>query len=165
MWFPFFRIKTSNANEDSPIGRGWIYKAWGLQSVKQLRKRLSDKFQIPEVKEQENESKDFLYCFLEKFSHWWQIQLSLQLPLEPDTLWDTTPILKKLKEIAINYDYDHFGGDHKCFLKNANTPKEYTLKEDGPDQTYNNTDDNPEIINEWLRRGGNKLVIEDKDDK
>ena len=167
MWFPFFRIKTSRASEDSSIDRGWIYKAWGLQSVKQLRKRLFNKFQIPEVKEGESESKDFLYCFLEKFSHWWQIQLSLQLPVEPGgTLWDTNPILKKLKDIALNYDYDHFGGDHKCFLKNANTPKKYMLGS-LPDVTYNDsTDNNPEIINNWLTQQNKyKLVIEDHEDK
>ena len=162
MWFPFFRIKTSKASQDSSIGRGWIYKAWGLQSVKQLRKRLFNKFQIPEVKEEESESKDFLYCFLEKFSHWWQIQLSLQLPVEPGTLWDTNPILKKLKHIALNYDYDHFGGDHKCFLKNANTPKKYIL-ESNPYQIYNNPDDDADKINGRLR-GFNNLVIEDNED-
>ena len=160
MWFPFFRIKTKNPNETSPTGRGWIYKAWGLQSVTQLRQRLYKNFNIPLQESGKELTSDFLYCFLEKFSHWWQIQLSLQLPIDSNTLWDISPILQKLKNIVLTYDYDHFRNDQDCFIKRE-VPLiliKYNLQSE-PIHNYekqpkaNGSDKIPETINNWLRGG------------
>ena len=184
MWFPFFRIKTSIPGQPKSIAtqeRGWIYKAWGLQSVKDLRTRLYDRFKIPLPEGQELTS-DFLYCFLEKFSHWWQIQLSLQLPLKKgETLWDTSSILQEFKNIVETYDYDHFGGDKNCFKKRESKIEGlYSLSSDGPcyshegaitkvndDNTTITIDNTPDYINMWLRGGPggqNSLCVEDADD-
>jgi len=185
MWFPFFRIKTSIPGQDRSISkqeRGWIYKAWGLQSVSQLRQRLENTFEI--LRPTGPETGDFLYCFLEKFSHWWQIQLSLQLPITQEkTLWDTSDILKKFKEIVLKYDYDHFGGDKNCFIprKTQSINKKYTL-DSSPCHTFQKSiievsadtiiiDNTPEHINKWLRSGTEynqhsqyNLCIEDNED-
>ena len=186
MWFPFFRVKTSIPGQSKSISkmpRGWIYKAWGLQSVSQLRKRLVERFPDKIQAVEGNESSDFLFCFFEKFSHWWQIQLSLKLPIKDGTLWETIPILKNLKGIVENYDYDHFGGDRNCFLpiKTAQL-QTYKLKSEPIDiyqefQTTLDTDqgkittsNTPEVINEWLRGGtlnhdkSNALCVEDDED-
>ena len=165
MWFPFFRIKTSQEKQGSNIPKGWIYKAWGLQSVKQLRERLTERFQIPAPTFPE--TSDFLYCFLEKFSHWWQIQLSLQLPIDEGTMWSTNDILKKMKDIVLNYDYDHFGGDYKCFIKNTNTPEKYILETD-PKFSCDEKHSNLIQINNLLRNyygTPNTLPIEDTEDE
>jgi hypothetical protein len=145
MWFPFFRIKTLPAKQSlSKMERGWIYKAWGLQSVKKLRERLNKRFNIPLPTEQETE--DILYCLLEKFSHWWQIQLSLQLPIENGTLWETNPLLREFKKIVLNYDYDNFLGDSNCFMeRNPDLKKQYVLT-----QPTVLKDSEPETINTWL---------------
>jgi hypothetical protein len=177
MWFPFFRIKTSVPSEESTsnLPRGWIYKAWGLQSVRQLRQRLHQRFsdEIPAVPEQ-NETGDFLYCFLEKFSHWWQIQLSLQLPTPDQTQWDTDPLLINFKNIVLTYDYDHFQSPY--FKRTEIKHVKYTLNEVAP-QTYNEASIKtgigyiPETINLWLRGGPlnsdmrTVLCIEDSDDQ
>jgi hypothetical protein len=185
MWFPFFRIKTSIPGQTKSIAtqeRGWIYKAWGLQSVTELRKRLRKRFQgkiaLPE--EGKELTSDFLYCFLEKFSHWWQIQLSLQLPVEQGALWQTSPILQELKKIVENYDYDHFRGDEECFIlrRGNKITKLYDLSKtaccrlekskvaNGEDNTIT-IDYTPDYINMWLRGGPggtNTLCVEDGDD-
>jgi hypothetical protein len=185
MWFPFFRIKTSIPGQNKSIAtqeRGWIYKAWGLQSVTQLRTRLRERLKkaIPSLSEEKEPlTSDFLYCFLEKFSHWWQIQLSLQLPVKEGTLWETSPILQELKNIVENYDYDHFGGKN-CFIPRGENkirqlyllsePACRTLEKSKVALINDNTiaiDYTPDYINMWLRGGPggtNTLCVEDGDD-
>lgn len=179
MWFPFFRIKTSIPGGDrssSEMSRGWVYKAWGLQSVRQLRQRLHQRFseEIPAPPEK-NETSDFFYCFLEKFSHWWQIQLSLQLPIEQgETLWDTDPILINFKNIVLTYDYDHFASPY--FKPRKNEHKQYSLDSVASQihlesSKTNGQDTIPEQINLWLRGDAlksdksNPLCIEDSEDQ
>lgn len=163
MWFPFFRIKTSKYVPGvslSKLDRGWIYKAWGLQSVKQLRQRLNTIFNIPLPELGQDETKDILYCLLEKFSHWWQIQLSLQLPEDENSLWSTNKLLIEFKKLVLNYDYDHFGGDKNCFI-----PIKQSVKKDLPKYKLNTIINitEPEEINIWLRKG-HYLCIEDSED-
>jgi len=155
MWFPFFRIKTLPAKHSlSKMEKGWIYKAWGLQSVKKLRERLNTRFNIP-LPTEGKETQDMLYCLLEKFSHWWQIQLSLQLPIEHSTLWETNDLLKEFKKIVLNYDYDNFLGDNNCFIPIKQEDKKiYILKQ--CEVVVSN--DEPEEINKWLRTRTPRVV-------
>lgn len=184
MWFPFFRIKTSIPGQPKSIAtqeRGWIYKAWGLQSVTQLRTRLNKKFhqKIPLPDPKNQITSDYLYCFLEKFSHWWQIQLSLQLPVNQEALSSLPEIFKNFIDIVKDYDYDHFGVNN-FFIPREESKKirqlynldgrachTFTKSQIIPNGDTITIDNTPDYINMWLRGGPggqNTLCVEDADD-
>lgn len=128
IWFPFLGIDND----------GWIRKSQFICDSKDFISSLENFFNLSVKKG------DFLYYFLEKFSHWWQVSVSAAMPNIGDYyLWNIHPDLAKLKAIALNYDYDFIKSSFiprddivKAYLLNINTDIENIIE--------------PNIINSWL---------------
>jgi hypothetical protein len=143
MWFPFMRIREIGKTEYIDMDRGWITKAFGLKSYTPALKDL-EKLGVPTT--------PFLLVFLEKFSYWWQVQISASLPSSPDSLWSVHPELIKLKSILMEYDYTNYDG----LIRNPDIIKEYTVGR--CERRYTE----PEEVNTWLRE--HNALCENNDD-
>ena len=117
MWFPFLRVKTSEKGNEP---KGWLDKAYGLETSIMLFKHLKKSFNIDVMSK--TPEMMFLLVFLEKFSYWWQITISASLPSPDDTKWNE-PILRKIRDLALTYEYDTWSG----FKKNKNIIQKYLI--------------------------------------
>lgn len=111
MWFPFVRIQEKKKILSSDQNRGWIWKVYGLQREggtyggKDFWAGL-EKMGIKRTQFLEE-------VFFEKFSHWWQVQISAALPLTQKSLWNSHRELIALKEVALTMNYESFEGWYK----------------------------------------------------
>jgi hypothetical protein len=147
-WFPFLRVKETEKMYASDQGKGWIHKAYNLSTAQDFKKRLAQKFNILLT--------PFLDIFFEKFSHWWQIQISAALPSEPESHWENYKELMMLKPIVLSYDYVHFpdkGKEH--FVENPNIIKNYRLADCGEKVTT------PQEVNAWLAKNSALCIGKD----
>jgi hypothetical protein len=148
MWFPFLRVKETEKLYDSDQPKGWIHKAYNLSTAREFKTRLSDTFKIPIT--------EFLDIFLEKYSHWWQIQISAALPSAPDSHWNTHPELIRLKAIVLNFDYIHLADKpSQVWQENPKIIKEYRI----PECTRRVVD--PKEVNIWLAKNSALCVEKD----
>jgi hypothetical protein len=143
IWFPFIRVKEKPAKYSQDMARGWIHKSYNLSTAKDFLTLLSRQFGI--------EITEFLKVFLEKFSHWWQVQISAGLPSAPYSLWNTHVELIKLRSVALQYDYFAFPDrGQKPFMANPKIVKEWIV----PELPRNAKFTTPEEVNGWLQRNG-----------
>lgn len=133
MWFPVSRIKTTEKKYSDDMDRGWLSKMYGLQNLPEMWQGLA-KLGLPKS--------DFLIVFFEKFSHWWQVQISAALPSDPRSLWNVHEELIKLKGIVLNWDFFRYEGFNKEKIITA-----YIVG------NCNNTQlESPEEVNQWLEQ-------------
>jgi hypothetical protein len=144
MWFPFLRIQEKDKKYSSDMEKGWIYKASGLH-------REHPKFWEKLIEFGIKKTEFLEKVFFEKFSHWWQVQISAALPLTQDSLWNSHEELIKLKTIALMFDYTFTEG----WKRNSNIVTKWYVPE------CNYTLSKPEEINNWLLQ--NKALCETKD--
>jgi hypothetical protein len=155
IYFPFSRV----AEKSDEHSAGWITKfsGGGGKAVKDLindlKKLNSDSFgNLSEADEKT------LFCFLDKFGVWWQLQSSAALIPRETGYWDVLPILRAVKTICLKYDYimDMNSGLFK-FKRN----KEIIQFIDINSSQLSGEKDDPKDINKWLY--DNKALCENRD--
>jgi hypothetical protein len=119
VWFPFLRVKESMTGLRDEMPIGWLEKASGLNMNRYLMKALKDALEI-----KEKSDIAFLDDFMEKFSHWWQIQMTCAIVTSPNSLLVTHPILQKLRIIALSFDFDIV---KDVFIPNDDITKLYNI--------------------------------------
>lgn len=130
IWFPFLRIKTGVKKYSYDMDRGWIWKANGLQRNRTFLELLEKIMPIS----------DFLLVFFEKFSHFWQVQMSAALPSAPRSKWNTHRELIELRAFCLTHRYLPFEG----FIEDDSIVTEYEVKR------CERVLREPEQVNNWL---------------
>lgn len=138
IWFPFLRVKETMSGFKDEMPIGWLEKASGLNMNRYLMKALKDTLKIDTESDMA-----FLDDFMEKFSHWWQVQITSAIITSPNSLLITHPILQKLRVLALSFDFD--------IVKDKFNPSEDITK------VYNiglptKKLENPNEANKWLSR-------------
>jgi hypothetical protein len=105
VWFPFSRIReiSTNTPSESSDHKGYIKKFWGLNANAILIQRLKELLGL-------HLSEFITRALFEKFSHWWQVQISAALGTDPDSLWNVHKELIAIKSICFMYVYDMYDG-------------------------------------------------------
>jgi hypothetical protein len=130
IWFPFLKIQ-EKPHRCHPIG--WVYKTTGLHRSKRLAQEL----------EKLGVEMEIVKDFLEKFSHWFQVQISAGLTEDfsiPESSSTRKNSLELLHKIALTYSFDKLRG-----LYRDPTIDQKIV----PGDTTVITDD-PYTINEWM---------------
>jgi hypothetical protein len=145
IWFPFLRVKESLTGLRDEMPVGWLEKASGLDRNRYLLSALEDIIKT-------DIDKQFIISFLEKFSHWWQIQISCAIITSPNSLLITHPILQRIRILALSFDFDIVKDK---FIPNEDITKVYNIGLPAKELK------SPEEANKWLAKRGALCAYED----
>jgi len=157
MWFPFYRLQTVEIVKPhitKPVG--YIKKAYGLGHNKPLDNAVLKALKRIGTDINESDAK-LLNSFLEKFSYWWQVQISASLPQGDKSLFLTNGFFIRLKSILLSYNED---------VKNLipNVKNIIITKYDlDPKKACKMKIEDPKEVNDWLR--SNNALVMNEDDK
>lgn len=141
IWFPFVRIQEKKKEFSTDMHRGWISKVFGLHREGGT---YGGKEFWPGLEKMGVKRSQFLEeVFFEKFSHWWQVQISAALPLTQKSLWNSHKELIVLKQVALTMNYESFEG----WLK----PKKPIVTRWAVGKCEKNLH-TPEEVNSWLAK-------------